>query len=120
MRPLVGALHSGAFILPLGQSGELSRYLLLHNGGLQHLVGSADQLDRQLWLHQLSADALFARRDLWRRFGGGGQSLGLQREELTPSFAHHAAPERLVAPVLNNRDKKLKFNQTYNLRGFFK
>lgn len=120
MRPLVGALHFGAFILPLAQSGELGGYLLLHNGGLQHLVAGADQLDRQLWLHNLRADALSARRDLWRRFGGGGQSLGLQMEELTPSFAHHAAPERLVAPVLNKRDKKLKFNQTYNLRVFLK
>lgn len=72
LRPLVGALGPGALVLPLGQSGELGGDLLLHGGRLLHLVGGADQVDGQLRLHRLGADALLARRNLGRSFGGGG------------------------------------------------
>lgn len=105
VRPLVGALGLGALVLPPGQSGQLGGDLLLHRGGLLHLVGGADQVDGQLRLHRLGADALLARWNLGRGFGGGGQNLELGRQRHTPGFAQHAAPERLVAPALTTRRK---------------
>lgn len=68
MRSLVGPLPFEAFLLSLGQSSQLSGDLLLHGGRLVHLVGGANQLDRQLWLGWLGADALPARWNLWRSF----------------------------------------------------
>lgn len=110
MRPLVGALVLGALVLPLGQSGELGGDLLLHRGGLLHLVGGADQVDGQLRLRRLGADALLARRNLGRGFGGGGQNLELGRQGEGPGVAQHAAPERLVAPALTAGRETLRMD----------
>lgn len=108
VRPLVGAFSLGAAVLPLGQSGQLGGDLLLHSGGLLHLVGGADQVDGQLCLHRLDADALLARRHLGRGFGGGGYHLELRWQ--SPGFAQHAAPKGLVAPALTAGRETLRMD----------
>lgn len=71
MRSLVGRLFGlRAFLLSLGQTRQLGGDLLLHDRRLVHLVGGADQLDGQLGLGRLGADALPARWNLWRNFCG--------------------------------------------------
>lgn len=119
VRPLVGALGLGALVPPLGQSGELGGDLLLHHGGLLHLVGGADQVDGQLRLGRLGADALLARRNLGRGFGGGGQNLELRRQGQSPGIAQHAAPERLVAPALTAGRETLRMDDDWEASRVF-
>lgn len=79
MRSLVGPLLL-RLVFSFGQSGELGGDLLLHGRRLVHLVGGADQVERQLGLGWQMKDALPARWDLWRSFHGvrvGGQDVGL-------------------------------------------